>query len=46
MISQMVDKIVIGSRGSELALWQAGWVKKELSSAYQNINIEINDLSI
>ena len=41
MIRQMVDSLVIGSRGSELALWQAGWVKKELTDAYQDIKIEI-----
>lgn len=37
----MVDNLVIGSRGSELALWQAEWVKKELIKAYQGIKIEI-----
>ena len=26
-------KIVIGSRGSKLALWQAGWVREQLASA-------------
>ncbi len=41
MIGQMVDSLVIGSRGSELALWQAEWVKKELTDAYQDIKIEI-----
>ena len=37
----MVVNLVIGSRGSELALWQAEWVKSELTDAYQNIKIEI-----
>lgn len=37
----MVDNLVIGSRGSELALWQAEWVKKELIKVYQDIKIEI-----
>ena len=37
----MADNLVIGSRGSELALWQAEWVKSELTDAYQNIKIEI-----
>lgn len=37
----MVDNLVIGSRGSELALWQAEWVKSELTDAYQDIKIEI-----
>ena len=37
----MVDNLVIGSRGSELALWQAEWVRKELGKTYQDIKIEI-----
>lgn len=37
----MIDNLVIGSRGSELALWQAEWVKSGLTDAYQNIKIEI-----
>ena len=37
----MVDNLVIGSRGSELALWQAEWVRKELIKFYQNIKIEL-----
>ena len=44
MIKQMVDNLVIGSRGSELALWQAEWVKSELSNAYQDIKIEIKTI--
>src|SRR3990167_5757120 len=34
-------KIIIGSRGSELALWQAKFVKKELEKRNKNITIEI-----
>jgi hydroxymethylbilane synthase len=34
-------KIVIGSRGSELALWQANFVKRELDKADKNISVEI-----
>jgi len=34
-------KIIIGSRGSELALWQANFVKRELEKADKNISIEI-----
>jgi hydroxymethylbilane synthase len=34
-------KIVIGSRGSQLALWQANWVKDQLSAAGHEISIEI-----
>jgi hydroxymethylbilane synthase len=34
-------KIIIGSRGSQLALWQANWVKTELEYLYNNIDINI-----
>ena len=44
MTRLMVDKLVIGSRGSELALWQAEWVKKELHNAYQEIRIELKTI--
>lgn len=37
----MANKIVIGSRGSELAMWQAEWVKNELTTANEDISIEI-----
>lgn len=40
----MVDELVIGSRGSELALWQAEWVKSELTDAYQSVKIEIKTI--
>jgi len=33
--------IVIGSRGSQLALWQASWAKDQLSAAGHEIAIEI-----
>jgi hydroxymethylbilane synthase len=33
--------IVIGSRGSQLALWQANWVKDQLAAASHKIAIEI-----
>jgi hydroxymethylbilane synthase len=35
------QKIIIGSRGSELALWQANFVKKELEKRNKNISVEI-----
>jgi hydroxymethylbilane synthase len=35
------QKIVIGSRGSELALWQANFVKKELEKKNKNVSVEI-----
>ena len=34
-------KIVIGSRGSQLALWQANWVKSELERLHSNVDINI-----
>ena len=38
----MKQKIVIGSRGSELALWQANFVKRELEKKNKNVKVEIN----
>lgn len=35
------QKIIIGSRGSELALWQANFIKKELERKHKNIVFEI-----
>jgi hydroxymethylbilane synthase len=35
------QKIIIGSRGSELALWQANYVKRELEKKHKNISVEI-----
>ena len=37
----MRKKIIIGSRGSQLALWQANFVKRELGKADKSISIEI-----
>ncbi len=34
-------KIIIGSRGSELALWQANHVKKELEKRNRSVSVEI-----
>jgi len=36
-----VQKIVIGSRGSQLALWQANWVKSQLERLHSNVEINI-----
>jgi len=36
-----VQKIVIGSRGSQLALWQANWVKSQLERLHSNVDINI-----
>jgi hydroxymethylbilane synthase len=35
------SKIVIGSRGSELALWQSNFIKKELEKNNKHISVEI-----
>lgn len=37
----MKQKIIIGSRGSDLALWQANFVKKELEKKNKNVSVEI-----
>ena len=37
----MKQKIIIGSRGSELALWQANFVKKELERKNKSISVVI-----
>ena len=37
----MKQKIIIGSRGSELALWQANFLKKELEKKNKNVSVEI-----
>jgi len=35
------EKLIIGTRGSELALWQANFVKKELERKNENLSVEI-----
>ena len=37
----MKQKIIIGSRGSDLALWQANFVKHELEKKNKNVLVEI-----
>ena len=37
----MKHKIVIGSRGSELALWQANFIKSELEKKHKNLLVKI-----
>ena len=34
-------KIILGSRGSELALWQTNWVKSELGKRFPKLHIEV-----
>jgi hydroxymethylbilane synthase len=36
-----LDKIVIGSRGSGLALWQANWIKSQLEELHPGLPVEI-----
>ncbi|NIQ02165.1 MAG: hydroxymethylbilane synthase, partial [Nitrospinaceae bacterium] len=36
-----IDKVVIGSRGSDLALWQARWVQSELKTVHPDLEVEI-----
>lgn len=38
----MKQKVVIGSRGSELALWQAKHIKREIEKKNKNVSVEIN----
>lgn len=35
------NKILIGTRGSKLALWQAEWVKEELLRLYNGLQVEL-----
>jgi len=35
------QKLILGTRGSELALWQANFVKSELEKKNKNLSIEI-----
>ena len=37
----MTQKIVIGTRGSKLALWQTNWVKSSLETHYPGMQVEI-----
>ena len=40
----MVDKVVIATRASDLALWQAYHIKEILERNYPNIPVEINKI--
>lgn len=41
----MVDKITIGTRGSQLALWQAHWVKSRIQKNYPGLEVAITIIS-
>lgn len=34
-------KLIIGSRGSDLALWQSNFIKKEIERKHKNVSVEI-----
>lgn len=40
----MKNKIVIGTRGSKLALWQAEWIKSELQKLRPGLEVELNKI--
>jgi len=37
-------KVIIGTRGSRLALWQAEWVRSELERLYPGLEVELNKI--
>ena len=37
----MTDKLVIGTRGSQLALWQTNWIKSKLEAFHPSILVEV-----
>lgn len=39
--SMATMRVIIGSRGSELALWQANWIQAELQKRFREISVEI-----
>src|SRR5512140_3859129 len=41
---KMKNKIVIGTRGSKLALWQAEWIKSELQRLNPGLEVELNKI--
>ena len=40
----MSKKLRIGTRGSQLALWQANWVREQLENCYPDLEIEIETI--
>lgn len=40
----MKNKVVIGTRGSKLALWQAEWVKSEINKINPALDVELNKI--
>ena len=41
----MIEKITIGTRGSQLALWQTNWVKAEIEKRYPAIKVDVEIIS-
>ena len=41
----MIHKITIGTRGSQLALWQTNWVKAEIQKRHPAIDVEVQVIS-
>lgn len=41
----MIHKITIGTRGSQLALWQTNWVKAEIQKRHPTIEVEVQVIS-
>ncbi|MFA5905727.1 MAG: hydroxymethylbilane synthase [Desulfobacula sp.] len=38
----MKQNLIIGTRGSELALWQANFIKSEIKGLFPDLNVELN----
>ena len=36
------ETIVVGTRGSQLALWQANWVKEAIESSHRDLTVELS----
>ena len=43
-VKRKSKRIIIGTRGSKLALWQAAWVQSELQKLYPDLVIELNKI--
>jgi len=41
----VLEKLVIGTRGSQLALWQTNWVKSRIENLHPGIEVEIEIIS-
>jgi len=41
----LIQNLIIGTRGSQLALWQANWVKARLLESQPNIEVQIQVIS-